>query len=115
MTKHRSASLLLADALAEVERLQIKSQQETINKDPKMVELKRVKDGLLKSVVKLNRQMGITDPNKGWQATINRYQNEIVELTANIDAGANELLGVQEQISEVKRQIHDLESELVNK
>ena len=113
MAKHRSASTLLADALAEVERLQIKAQQETINKDPRMVELKSSKEMLQKSVTKLNRQMGITDPNKGWQATINRLQDEIASCEANIDMGEARLADLKSQITEVNEDIQTLSAELV--
>jgi len=113
MAKHRSANTLLADALAEVERLQIKAQQETINADPRMVELKGSKDMLQKSVIKLNRQMGITDPSKGWKATIDRLQNEIADCEANIANGSKVLASLKSQIAQANEDIQTLSAELV--
>ena len=113
MGKHRPADLLLADAMKEVERLQIKAQQEQISQNPAMIALQKEKNELGREVIKLNRQMGVTDSDKGWAATIVRLKREIGILNTNIENGEETLASVRNRISEVNDEIAELSAELV--
>ena len=114
MGKHRPADLLLADALREVSRLQIKAQQEQISQDPRMITLRKEKDDLGREVIKLNRQMGISDPDKGWASTIVRLKHQITELESSIENGEDTLASVKERITQVSNEINEVSAELVN-
>lgn len=114
MGKHRPADLLLADALKEVSRLQIKAQQEQISQDPRMISLRKEKDELARDVIKLNRQMGVSDPDKGWAATIIRLRHQITELESSIENGEDDLDIVKSRITEVNSEIDTVSTELVS-
>ena len=114
MGKHRNADLLLADALKEVERLQIKAQQEQISQDPRMIALRKEKDALGRDAIKLNRQMGVSDPDKGWAATIVRLKNQITDLETSIENGEDALATVKNRIVAVNAEINEVAAELVN-
>ena len=114
MGKHRNADLLLADAMKEVERLQIKAQQEQIASNPAMIALQKEKSALTRDVIKLNRQMGVSDPDKGWAATIVRLKNQITDLETSIENGEDALATVKNRIVAVNAEINEVAAELVN-
>lgn len=114
MGKHRPAEQLLADALREVERLQIKSQQEQITAHPRIIELNNEKANTQKDITKLRRQMGISDPDKGWTVTLARLTSQIKIIKLLQDEAEPALEALETRFKEIGDEIDTVSAELVS-
>lgn len=113
MGKHRPADLLLADAMKEVERLKVKALHEQLNQAPAVKSLVHEKDSLNKEIIKLRRQLGISDESKGYDATIHRLNFQIKETIAQKEKAESRLPEVEERLASISGELTEVKAALV--
>ena len=112
MGRHRTANLLLADAMKEVERLKVKALNEQLNKHPQVVSLNTERDDLNKEVIKLRRQLGISDADKGFDSTIKRLKDQIKETVILKEVAETRLPEVENRLGEIGGELHEMKASL---
>ena len=114
MGRHRTANLLLADAMKEVERLKVKALNEQLNQHPQVVSLNTERDDLNKEVIKLRRQLGISDADKGFDSTIKRLKDQIKETVILKEVAETRLPEVEERLGEIGGELSFMKASLAS-